>query len=354
MRAVKNRIWDILESPDSVDRVKRVLDPIMIVVVLASVTGVILRTVPSMRMDHLGALRAIEFTSVAVFTIEFFLRLWIADLSPPSGARGPRLGYLLSAEGLVDLAAIVPFYLALAFPAGIPVFAAVALLRIFKLVRYSPALATLLAVIANERKVLAGMLTIMLVLLLFSSTVVYLVERTAQPEKFGSIPAAMWWGIATLTTVGYGDVTPITPLGKLFGGMVEILGIGMFALPAGILSSGFAREIRQREMLTIARLVRGVPLFSKLNAQAVAQVSERLYPLIVQRGDTIVTKGEEARGMFFVSDGELEVEVGGHRETREAANGFLRRDRFARRGPAFGYHPRANALSAVGARAGSL
>jgi voltage-gated potassium channel len=338
MRAVKNRIWDILESPDSVDRVKRVLDPIMIVVVLASVTGVILRTVPSMRMDHLGALRAIEFTSVAVFTIEFFLRLWIADLSPPSGARGPRLGYLLSAEGLVDLAAIVPFYLALAFPAGIPVFAAVALLRIFKLVRYSPALATLLAVIANERKVLAGMLTIMLVLLLFSSTVVYLVERTAQPEKFGSIPAAMWWGIATLTTVGYGDVTPITPLGKLFGGMVEILGIGMFALPAGILSSGFAREIRQREMLTIARLVRGVPLFSKLNA-----CSARRYD-----------RDQGRRGSRDVLRFRWRARSRGRRASREAANGFLRRDRFARRGPAFGYHPRANALSAVGARAGSL
>jgi voltage-gated potassium channel len=287
----------------------------MIGLVLVSVTGVILRTVPSIMESQLGLLRAIEFGTVAVFTIEFLLRLWVADLSTRRSGRGLRVGYLLSAEGLVDLAAVVPFYLALAFPAGIPVFAAVALLRIFKLVRYSPALATLLAVIVNERKVLLGMLTIMLVLLLFSSTVVYLVERTAQPMKFGSIPAAMWWGIATLTTVGYGDVTPITPLGKLFGSVVEILGIGMFALPAGILSSGFARELRQREMLNIARLVRGVPLFSKLNAQNVAQIAQRLHPLVVQAGDTVVSQGEEARGMFFVSEGQLEVEVGEHRET---------------------------------------
>ena len=108
MRAVKNRIWDILESPDSVDRIKRVLDPIMIVVVLASVTGVILRTVPSMVADHLGLLRAIEFGSVAGFTLEFLLRLWIADLASDGESRGGRVGYLLSAEGLVDLAAIVP------------------------------------------------------------------------------------------------------------------------------------------------------------------------------------------------------------------------------------------------------
>jgi voltage-gated potassium channel len=251
---------------------------------------------------------------VAVFTAEFLLRLWVANLAAIGNGRGGRTGYLLSAGGLIDLAAIVPFYLALMFPAGIPIFAAVALLRIFKLVRYSPALGTLVAVIVNERKVLLGMLTIMLVLLLFSSTVVYLVEREAQPEMFSSIPAAMWWGIATLTTVGYGDVTPITPLGRLFGSMVEILGIGMFALPAGILSSGFAREIRQREMLNIARLVHDVPLFSKLNAHDVAQISRRLEPLIVQSGEAIVTQGEEARGMFFVSEGELEVEVGDHRE----------------------------------------
>ncbi len=286
----------------------------MVVLVLASVIGVILRTVPSMLEEHLGLLRTLEFGSVAIFTIEFLLRLWVADLGSQDEARGGRAGYLLSAGGLIDLAAILPFYLALMFPAGIPVFAAVALLRIFKLVRYSPALATLVAVIVNERRVLLGMLTIMLVLLLFSSTAVYLAERAAQPEKFASIPAAMWWGIATLTTVGYGDVTPITPLGRIFGGMVEILGIGMFALPAGILSSGFAREIRQREMLDIARLVRGVPLFAELNAQDVAQISQLLHPLIVQGGDAIVTQGEEARGMFFVSEGELEVEVGEHRE----------------------------------------
>jgi len=202
----------------------------MVVLVLASVIGVILRTVPSMLEEHLGLLRTLEFGSVAIFTIEFLLRLWVADLGSQDEARGGRAGYLLSAGGLIDLAAILPFYLALVFPAGIPLFAAVALLRIFKLVRYSPALETLVAVIVNERRVLLGMLTIMLVLLLFSSTAVYLAERAAQPEKFASIPAAMWWGIATLTTVGYGDVTPITPLGRIFGGMVEILGIGMFAL----------------------------------------------------------------------------------------------------------------------------
>ncbi len=192
--------------------------------------------------------------------------------------------------------------------------AGILLLRILKLVRYSPALATLVAVVVNERKVLLGAVTIMMVALLFASTFIYLVERDDQPDEFGSIPAAMWWGLATLTTVGYGDVTPVTPLGKLLGAVVMILGVGMFALPAGILSSGFAQELKQQRLLRIMDLVASVPLFKTLDAHDVARVSRLLDPLIVQAGQVVVRQGDDAASMFFVSGGELEVDIDGHRE----------------------------------------
>ena len=313
----KNRIWEILERPAEGDTASRWFDALMVVLILISVSGVTLRTVSSVLADHRTLLRFIEFGSVSIFTVELLLRLWVADLAV--GAREkPRLAYLRSAEGIVDLLAVIPFFVALVFPAWIPVMAGLLLLRIFKLVRYSPALATLVAVVRAERTTLLGAVTIMLVLLLFSSSVIYLVERDDQPDAFGSIPAAMWWGIATLTTVGYGDVTPITPVGKLFGAIVTLLGVGMFALPAGILSSGFSRELKQRRFLHTTKLVSSVPLFQGLNAQDVARVSRVLEPLIVQAGQVIVQQGEEARSMFFVAGGELEVEVEGHRRPMRA------------------------------------
>lgn len=309
----KNRVWEILEHPAADDRLSRFFDISMIALILVSVAEVSLRTVPSMTADQQSTLRAIEIGAVSVFTIELFLRLWVANLGLHTKTGSPHLEYLRSAEGLVDLLAVLPSYLALLFPEWMPVLAGVLLLRVFKLVRYSPALATLMSVIVHERKALLGAVTIMLVLLLFASSVIYLVERDDQPEAFGSIPAAMWWGIATLTTVGYGDVTPITPIGKLFGGIVTLLGVGMFALPAGILSSGFTKEMKQRRFLRTTSLIASVPLFEGLNAPDIAQISRLLEPLVVKAGQVVVRRGEPASSMFFVADGNLEVEIEGHR-----------------------------------------
>lgn len=310
----RNRAWEILEHPAVGDRASRLFDLTMIAVIVVSVAGVVTRTVPSAVDSYGNLLRFVEYGTVAIFTLEIALRLWVSDLVYGDRAGPPRLAYLRSPEGLVDLIAVVPFYLGLVVGSDSPWLAGLALLRVFKLVRYSPAMGTLRAVLVNERSVLLGALTIMLVLLLFSSTVIYLVEREEQPEAFGSIPAAMWWGMSTLTTVGYGDVTPVTPLGRLFGAIVTVLGVGMFALPAGILSSGFTKELKQRRFLRTLELVAGVPLFADLNASDVAKITRVLDPLIVQAGQIVVHQGEEASSMFFVAGGSLEVDIDGHRE----------------------------------------
>jgi voltage-gated potassium channel len=149
---------------------------------------------------------------------------------------------------IIDLIAILPFYLPLLLPFDLRViraFRLFRLLRVLKLSRYSESMRVLGNVILSKKEELFICIFTGLVLLIVSSSVMYFIESEAQPEKFSNIPEAMWWGVATLTTVGYGDIYPVTPLGRIIGAMVSILGIGMFALPAGILASGFAEEIRR-------------------------------------------------------------------------------------------------------------
>jgi voltage-gated potassium channel len=149
----------------------------------------------------------------------------------------------------------------------------------------------------------------MLTALMFASSIMFAFEHEVQPGAFGSIPDAMWWAVATLTTVGYGDVAPVTAMGKLLGGVTMIIGIGMFALPAGIMATGFAQEIRKHEFIVSWRLVAKVPLFTDLDAAHIAEIVGQLKPLVVPPRHAVVRIGEPGDSMFFVVSGELEADV---------------------------------------------
>jgi voltage-gated potassium channel len=150
---------------------------------------------------------------------------------------------------------------------------------------------------------------VMVVLLVFASAVMFGLEREAQPQVFASIPHTMWWTIVTMATVGYGDVVPITAAGKLFGGMVMILGIAMFAVPAGILATGFASELRKRDVVVTWQTVAKVPLFAELDAARIAEIARLLKREIVPAKYVVVRRGEPAEAMFFIMSGELEVDL---------------------------------------------
>jgi voltage-gated potassium channel len=149
----------------------------------------------------------------------------------------------------------------------------------------------------------------MLVLLVFASSLMHMIEHTAQPETFGSIPSAMWWAVVTLTTVGYGDVAPVTPLGKLLGGFVTILGVGTFAMPAGILASGFAQEIKKRDFIVSWEVVAKVPLFGSLNASQVAEIAGLLRPRITVPEEVITRRGDIGDAVYFIASGRVEVQL---------------------------------------------
>lgn len=158
------------------------------------------------------------------------------------------MNFALTPMALVDLLAILPFYLGMFFSLDLRFLRVLRLLRIFKLTRYSSAMSLLLKVLQDERQAFGAAFSILIIIMIFASSGIYLFESKAQPEAFSNIPEAVWWSVATLTTVGYGDVVPLTIGGKLFGVIIMIIGIGMVALPAGILASAFSEQIRQRRV----------------------------------------------------------------------------------------------------------
>ena len=239
----------ILEADHGHDRTSRIFDYSIIGLIFLNVLSIILESVLSLSKDHQDFFRGFEFFSVMVFTVEYLARVWSCpDVSGgkyTDNWRG-RLRYMISPMALIDLIAIAPFYFSLLIGVDLRFLRVIRLMRIFKLTRYSPAFRVLLSVLQKEAAALGAAFYVLLMLLVIASSGIYLIEQELQPEAFASIPAAMWWALATLTTVGYGDVVPITPLGKFFGGCISIIGMGMVALPAAILASGFADELRFR------------------------------------------------------------------------------------------------------------
>jgi voltage-gated potassium channel len=250
---IKRRVYEIVECPTPRHGTRGALDYFdlfIMVLIVVNVVAVMLETIRWAAEDYARPLRAFEIFSVMVFTAEYVLRLWSCTFDPRfAGAIRGRLKFALTPMALIDLLAIAPFYLEfvtvdLRFIRSLRLFR---LFRVFKLARYSTSMRTLVNVLGAKRDELLVTLFVVVVMLVFTSSAMYFAEHEAQPDKFESIPAAMWWGVATLTTVGYGDVFPITPLGKVLGGVIAVLGVGLFALPTGILASGFAEELQKRK-----------------------------------------------------------------------------------------------------------
>jgi voltage-gated potassium channel len=219
------------------------------------------------------------------------------------------LRYCVSPLGIIDLVAILPFYIDLFLVADPDWLRVVRLLRLLKLARHTPGLSLFVAVIRAEIRPLLAAFLVMAVLLVVESGVMFIIERHAQPKTFASIPHTMWWAIVTMATVGYGDISPITPMGKIFGGIVMIVGIAMFAVPAGILATGFATEIRKRDFVVTWHTVARMPLFAGLEASRIAEIAGLLKRQIVPPYYAIVRRGEPADVMFFIVSGEVEVDV---------------------------------------------
>ncbi|MDV7338114.1 ion transporter [Terasakiella sp. A23] len=245
----RNRVYEVMEVGRKDDFPSLFFDVFIIALISLNVLAVILESVASLQQVYGDYFYGFELFSVAVFTIELALRIWTVSENPDPKFAHPvwgRLKYLLTPTALVDIIAILPFYLSFLIAVDLRFMRVLRLLRVFKLTRYSSAMSIMLTVLRQEARAFGAALFVLLLLMIFAASMIFLFEHEAQPDVFSNIPNAMWWAVITLTTVGFGDAYPITPVGKFFGAAISIVGIGMVALPAGILASAFSEQLHLR------------------------------------------------------------------------------------------------------------
>jgi voltage-gated potassium channel len=287
-----------------------IADAVLLASILAAVACSFVKSLPDATPEEVGLAKALGLIALLIFTFEYAVRLWIAP-EQASGRNGQaaRLDYARSFLGVIDLIVILPGWLAMILPVNQGLIELVDLLALLKLVRFAPALGLVGTVLRNEARALTGALMAMTVLLVLAAGVMYLLERGAQPQLFDSIPHTLWWAIVTMASVGYGDMVPVTAAGRVFGGVIMLLGIAIFAVPTGILATGFAQEIRRRDFTVSWQAVANVPLFAGLDAPRIASITRLLKPQSVPRNYTIVRRGDPADAMFFILKGGVEVEL---------------------------------------------
>ncbi len=246
----RKRIFEIISKADEGDRASKVFDACILTLIVLSVVSIILESFEGIASRFSLAFRIFEAVSVAVFSTEYVLRIWTADLLYPE-AKHPRLKYVFSPMALVDLAAILPFFLPfisldLRYLRMVRLLRLFRLLRILKLRRYVDALDIVVQVIRKSASQLVISIVLCLLVMLFSAIVMYTAENPVQPEAFPNVLRSLWWAMCTLTTVGYGDIYPITTAGRFFASVISLVGIGIIAIPTGIIAAGFSSAIDER------------------------------------------------------------------------------------------------------------
>ncbi len=300
----KKRIFDIIQIGYDEDWQSRLFDIMLIVMILANLLIVIVSTFQE-AAPYMGALELVEWVTVVVFAIEYGLRIWTAEYLYPGLTKGrAALKYMLSFNGIIDMLSFLPHLLPFFFPAGVVAFRMFRVVRIFRLFRinaYYDGLNVIGEVIRSKKDQILSSVFIILVLMTASSLCMYGLEHEAQPEVFRNAFSGFWWAVSTLLTVGYGDIYPVTALGRLFGIAITFLGVGMVAIPTGILSAGFVEQYSRLKSLkdysaeTDIRFVRleiqeGHPWIGR-------RISELSLPpglliaLIQRRGQAVVPKG---------------------------------------------------------------
>ena len=246
-RSFRQKVFSLMHPTPTSGGLHHLLDKVIILSVLISVVSIILETVPAIAAVSGGYFHLFEIFSVGLFTLEYIGRVYcICELEQYKQPIKGRLRYMMTIGALIDLMAILPFYLGILLKEAFDLrfLRVFRLSRLLKLTRYTGTLNTLLKAVNRERRVLFASAFIMVLLVILTASLGYELEHDAQPDKFDSIPSSMYWAVITLASVGYGDISPITPLGKLMTMVISFIGIGIFAVPAGLMASAFTDQLR--------------------------------------------------------------------------------------------------------------
>jgi voltage-gated potassium channel len=310
-RDIRRIVYELLEQGPIGERRTRFLSRLLILLIVINLVAAALETVPALESQYGRAFAAIEWLSLVLFSAEYLARLWCAAEHAPRhlSATRARLKFVASAAGIVDLLAVLPFWLALFLDLDLRFFLVFRIVRFLKLARYSPAMRSLIEALYVERRALFGCVVILIGTTLVTASLMYLAERHVQPEKLGTVPDAMWWAIVTLGTIGYGDVVPLTALGKMIAAVTIFLGLVMVALPVGIIATAFSEQVHRRDFVVTWGMVAKVPLFSELEAGDIADIMQLLRAQTVEPGAIVVRRGDPAHSMYFIAAGEVEIEL---------------------------------------------
>lgn len=256
---LRRRAHEILEPARSGDTPSKIADGLIGTMIVVAVLAVCLESVPELGLAYARQFAAIELVTIAFFSIEYLLRIWSAPAASGASAFIARRRYIFSFYGLIDLLSILPFYLAVLIPGlDLRFLRIIRILRILKVSHYNSALEDLFRAVHDERKSFISAAYILLTVLLISSSLAYYAEHEAQPDDFRSIPHAIWWSVITLTTVGYGDVAPVTLLGKIIGVFTALGGVCTVALLTGIVANSFAAQTSRKRAIFEAAVLKAL------------------------------------------------------------------------------------------------
>jgi voltage-gated potassium channel len=310
LRTVRRRVYQVLEQGPVGDRLSTAVDRFLIALIVVNLITVALESMPQYQVRYASLFALIEYVSLLVFTVEYGLRLWCAVEHGPHRHlqySRARMKYALSTAGIIDLIAVLPFWFAMVLPGDLRFVLVFRMVRFFKIARYSPAMRSLLEVLYTERRALFGCLVIAMGSSVVAASLMHLAEGKVQPDKLGTIPDALWWAIVTIGTIGYGDVVPVTALGKLIATGTIFAGLVMMALPVGIIATAFAEQIHRRDFIVTWGMISRVPLFAELDAAEISDIMELLRAQVAEPDEIIVRAGDAAHSMYFIAAGEVEI-----------------------------------------------
>ncbi len=313
---VRARLHELIEDEEASGPAVRAIRRGLAAAILAASLLVVVESVEPWARRIGAVLAGAELGFMVLFTVEYVLRLWACVEDRAGRYTHPLLGRLRWAatpSALVDLVAVLPFWLAPILPGDLFLLRLVRLLRILKIVRLSPVLATFQVVLHAQRRQLAAVALLLAILLLLLAGAMHAIEGRQQPEAFGSIPKALYWAVVTLATVGYGDVVPVTPLGRLVAGAAALLSLATIAFPTAILGAGFVREMQQQDFLARAGMVARVPLFRHLPPAQLAEITALLHQRNLPPRYTVVRRGEHPEAMYFIDQGRVVMRAGERR-----------------------------------------
>ena len=314
----RHKAYVILEGGRTGGFIGHVIEGVLITLIVSNVLAYTLQSIPSIDKQFASFFSILETVSVVIFTVEYLARLWTAPEDPtcPKGRWRSRVTFALRPMMVIDFMSIAPAYVAIFIPfIDLRFLRLIRLLRLLKIARYSPALSTLAQVLAEERRALYGTVLLLLCAMVFAAAAMHVVEGgdpTAN-AAFKTMPGSMYWAITTLTTVGYGDVTPTTGIGRFIAGITMIVGLGLFALPVGIVATGFVNSIHRRDFVVTFGMLSRVPLFRGIDAQIIGEMMVMLRARAVSAGTIISATGARADAMYFVVSGEVEANLANRR-----------------------------------------